>query len=182
MSEQEKAVVSGSVANPATKVDNAITLQEALVILWKKKWTLALFVVAAAIIGGAYAMWVRPQYSSDVLLQVNVKGASSKSTKAMGEMGEVLELASPADAEIELMIDGTRKEVHYASETNGIVPAGCWYVGGTVDSGAEISIRASYGDIPEIKASTVVPEKFPPCNISLSDGFVSVTIPTLPQP
>ena len=75
------------------------------------------------------------------------------------------------DAEIELMIDGTRKEVHYASETNGIVPAGCWYVGGTVDSGAEISIRASYGDIPEIKASTVVPEKSGCTDQRTSDRF-----------
>ena len=128
MSEQEKAVVSGSVANPATKVDNAITLQEALVILWKKKWTLALFVVAAAIIGGAYAMWVRPQYSSDVLLQVNVKGASSKSTKAMGEMGEVLELASPADAEIELIksrmvLSSVAAEEHLHLKA---IPTGFW--------------------------------------------------------
>ena len=88
---------------PATNAENVITLQEALVILWKNKWTIALFVIVGALIGGGYAMWARPQYSSDVLLQVNVKGASSKSTKAMGEMGEVLDMASPADAEIELI-------------------------------------------------------------------------------
>ena len=103
MSEQEKLVASGISAIPAVKSGDTITLQEALVILWKNKWTVALFVIVAALVGGCYAMWVRPLYSSDVLLQVNVKGASSKSTKAMGEMGEVLELASPADAEIELI-------------------------------------------------------------------------------
>ncbi len=128
MSEQEKAVVSGSAVNSAMKVDNAITLQEALVILWKKKWTLALFVIVATLIGGSYAMWVRPQYSSDVLLQVNVKGASSKSTKAMGEMGEVLELASPADAEIELIksrmvLSSVAAEEHLHLKA---IPTGFW--------------------------------------------------------
>ena len=81
MSEQEKLVASGISAIPAVKSGDTITLQEALVILWKNKWTVALFVIVAALVGGCYAMWVRPLYSSDVLLQVNVKGASSKSTK-----------------------------------------------------------------------------------------------------
>ena len=82
---------------------NSISLLEFFVLLWKRKFLLLIFVVAAALLGCAYAMWVRPQYTSDALLQVNVKGTSSKATKAMGEMGAVLDLASPADAEIELI-------------------------------------------------------------------------------
>ena len=103
MLEQEKVATSNFISVPPMRMDNTITLQEALVILWKNKLAIILFLLVASTIGGFVALWQRPLYSSDVLLQVNVKGNSSKSTKAMGEMGEVLELASPADAEIELI-------------------------------------------------------------------------------
>ena len=83
--------------------NNTITMVEFALLLWKKKFIIVLFVLVAAALGAGYAMWVRPQFTSDVLLQVNTKGASSKATKAMGEMGAVLDLASPADAEIELI-------------------------------------------------------------------------------
>lgn len=82
---------------------STMTLLDAATLLWRKKFVLLLFVVVAAVVGFSYSMWVRPQFTSDVLLQVNVKGTSSKSTKALGEMGAVLDLASPADAEIELI-------------------------------------------------------------------------------
>lgn len=84
-------------------LEGSITLLDVAQILWNRRWVILLFTLLAAIFGYAYAMWVRPQYTSDVLLQVNVKGTSSKSTKALGEMGAVLDLASPADAEIELI-------------------------------------------------------------------------------
>jgi len=80
-----------------------MTTVDFLLFVWKKKCTIFIFVILASIFGACYAMWVRPQFTSDVLLQVNTKGASSKSTKALGEMGAVLDLASPADAEIELI-------------------------------------------------------------------------------
>jgi tyrosine-protein kinase Etk/Wzc len=44
---------------------------------------------------------MRPQYTSDALLQIDVKG--NKAGKAMGEMGALLDVASPAEAEIELL-------------------------------------------------------------------------------
>lgn len=81
----------------------SLTLVEFAQLLWTRKFIIALFVFLTALLGAAYAMWVRPLYTSDALLQVNVKGSSSKATKAMGEMGAVLDLASPADAEIELI-------------------------------------------------------------------------------
>ena len=86
-----------------SSLGNSLTIVEFALLLWKKKFLVALFVIVAAMLGATYAMWVRPQFTSDVLLQVNVKGSSSKSTKALGEMGAVLDLASPADAEIELI-------------------------------------------------------------------------------
>lgn len=84
-------------------LEGSITLLDIAQTLWNRRWVIFLFTLLTVVFGYAYAMWVRPQFTSDVLLQVNVKGSSSKSTKALGEMGAVLDLASPADAEIELI-------------------------------------------------------------------------------
>lgn len=96
-----------SSANVQTVLDrrsqDSMTLIEAFTLLWTKKHFVVIAVFLSLILGTLYAMWVRPQFTCDVLLQVNTKGASSKATKALGEMGAVLDLASPADAEIELI-------------------------------------------------------------------------------
>lgn len=84
-------------------LESSLTILDMVQHLWNRRWIILLFTLLTVIFGYAYAMWVRPQFTSDVLLQVNVKGSSSKSTKALGEMGAVLDLASPADAEIELI-------------------------------------------------------------------------------
>ena len=108
--------------------NNSITLIEFLQLLWNKKFVIFMLVLVSLLLGICYAMWVRPQYTSDVLLQVNTKGLSSKSTKAMGEMGAVLDLASPADAEIELIKSRmvlnyvvTAEHLHFKTE-----PLGFW--------------------------------------------------------
>ncbi|MBR2090569.1 MAG: polysaccharide biosynthesis tyrosine autokinase [Fibrobacter sp.] len=85
------------------KAEKVISFVDALFILWNRRLTLLFFVAVAIVLGVFCAMWIRPQYTCDALLQVNVKGTSSKATKAFGEMGAVLDLASPADAEIELI-------------------------------------------------------------------------------
>ena len=102
---EENNTPANSALNTLTsvKIGSNITVVEALALLWQKKHILLAFVFIAIFFGIAYAMWVRPQFTSDALLQVNTKGHSSKSTKALGEMGAVLDLASPADAEIELL-------------------------------------------------------------------------------
>ena len=97
---------------------DTITLLEALGILWKNKWTLVFCIVLGAVVGGVIGMWIRPQFTSDILLQVNVKGGN-KATKAMGEMGALLDMSSPADAEIELIksrmvLDFVAAEEHLA--------------------------------------------------------------------
>ncbi len=107
---------------------SSLTVVDFAHLLWKKKFLIALFVVVAALIGSFYAMWVRPQFTSDALLQVNVKGTSSKATKAFGEMGAVLDLASPADAEIELI--KSRMVLSYVATAEHLylwtVPVGFW--------------------------------------------------------
>jgi len=115
-------------AKTIQSISNSLTIAEFAQLLWKKKFLIVLFVIVATMLGATYAMWVRPQFTSDVLLQVNVKGTSSKSTKALGEMGAVLDLASPADAEIELiksrmvLSDVVAKERLYV----WTVPIGFW--------------------------------------------------------
>ena len=103
MAEQEKVTASGLSSVPSTRDSEEISLQEVFLLLWRNRKAIIICVLVAAVIGAFVAQWTRPLYSSDVLLQVNVKGNSSKSTKAMGEMGEVLDMASPTDAEIELI-------------------------------------------------------------------------------
>jgi len=107
---------------------SSLTFVDFAQLLWKKKFLIVLFVVVATLFGSFYAMWVRPQFTSDALLQVNTKGHSSKSTKALGEMGAVLDLASPADAEIELI--KSRMVLSYVAEAEHLylwaVPVGFW--------------------------------------------------------
>lgn len=103
MEKQEKVTTSALPSVPTTRDDEEISLQEVFLLLWKNRKAVIICVLIAAVIGAFLAQWERPLYSSDVLLQVNMKGNSSKSTKAMGEMGAVLEMASPTDAEIELI-------------------------------------------------------------------------------
>ena len=127
MPDLEKKISNNSLSSPM-KFGNSISVQEALLLLWKKKMVVFLFVFLTSLFGACYAMWVRPQFTSDALLQVNVKGTSSKATKAFGEMGAVLDLASPADAEIELI--KSRMVLSYVVEAEHLyiwtVPVGFW--------------------------------------------------------
>ncbi len=114
--------------HPVNRGSSAISLLEAFSLLWEKKWIVFLFVIVFMLLGATYAMWVRPQFTSDALLQVNTKGASSKSTKALGEMGALLDLASPADAEIELI--KSRMVLSYVVSAEHLylksIPIGFW--------------------------------------------------------
>mgnify|MGYP003440875861 FL=1 len=85
----------------ADKSIKALSIVETVDLLWKNKFLILFFVVIAGLVGVLYGLWQRPQYTSDLLLQVNTKGSGNKATKALGEMGAVLETHSPADAETE---------------------------------------------------------------------------------
>ena len=101
MSENEQRATISLAQIQAPQAGDTITLMEALGILWKKKFVLILFMVVGTVVGVLLGNWIRPQYTSDALLQIDVKG--NKTSKAMGEMGALLDVASPADAEIELI-------------------------------------------------------------------------------
>ncbi|WP_405326608.1 polysaccharide biosynthesis tyrosine autokinase [Fibrobacter sp.] len=101
MEEKEEKKIVSQAAIPLPSDSNTITLLEAMQILWERKFTLLLFILVGGVIGFSIANWLRPQYTSDILLQIDAKGGNA--TKAMGEMGSILDVASPADAEIELI-------------------------------------------------------------------------------
>ena len=120
---------SYSNSNTANRIPgSSISVIDFLLLLWREKFIILFSIVIITILGACYAMWVRPQFTSDVLLQVNTKGASSKSTKALGEMGAVLDLASPADAEIELI--KSRMVLTYVTAAEHLhlkaIPVGFW--------------------------------------------------------
>ncbi|WP_290727213.1 polysaccharide biosynthesis tyrosine autokinase [Fibrobacter sp. UBA2449] len=122
----EKSSKADSVKNPLSQ--ESVTIMDFFALLWKEKFKIIIIAIVSTLLGGVYAMWVRPSYTSDALLQVNVKGASSKSTKALGEMGAVLDLASPADAEIELI--KSRMVLSYVVAAEHVhlwtIPVGSW--------------------------------------------------------
>lgn len=81
--------------------DDEIDILEILVFL-KSKWKfLLLFLFMGVFVGAVVAMWMRPAYKSDILLQVDVKG--NKSGMALGEMGALLDVSTPSVAEMELI-------------------------------------------------------------------------------
>lgn len=98
------------------KPSDTITLVEALGILWKRRFLLILFILLGAGIGVFMGNWIRPQYSSDALLKLDVKG--NKAGRAMGEMGMLLEMASPADAEIPVI--KSRKVLSYVVDAEAL--------------------------------------------------------------
>ncbi|SHK44100.1 polysaccharide biosynthesis tyrosine autokinase [Fibrobacter sp. UWEL] len=90
-----------NVTQVATAKDDEIDLLEVLGILLKHKVFLVFCIMVGCCVGFLASNWARPQYTSDALLQIDVKG--NKAGKAMGEMGALLDVASPAEAEIELL-------------------------------------------------------------------------------
>jgi len=97
----EKNASANQTALPAQKGDDSIDLLEVLGILWSKKFTILSFLFMGGVIGFLLMNWVRPEYTSDAMIQVDIRG--NKVSRAMGEMGALLDMASPSDAEIELV-------------------------------------------------------------------------------
>lgn len=84
-----------------TAEDDEIDLLEILGILLAKWPVLLAFVVVGTLLGAFFANYIRPSYSSDALLQVDLNGSSLGI--ALGDMGALLDGASPSDAEIQLI-------------------------------------------------------------------------------
>lgn len=101
----------------SVKPKEAITLVEAIGVLWKKRLLLLLFALVGAAVGVFMGNWSRPLYSSDALLKLDLKG--NKAGRAMGgEMGMLLDMASPADAEIEMI--KSRMVLSYVVDAEGL--------------------------------------------------------------
>ena len=84
-----------------TSSEDGMDILEILVYL-KSMWkTLLVFVFLGICFGCVAAMWLRPSYASNVLLQVNVRG--NKQGLALGEMGAFLDVSTPSAAEMELI-------------------------------------------------------------------------------
>ena len=92
---------SSSSSTSHNKDDDEIDLLEVLGLLLKHKLFLSFCIAVGCVVGFLASNWMTPQYTSDALLQIDVKG--NKAGKAMGEMGALLDVASPAEAEIELL-------------------------------------------------------------------------------
>ena len=136
----------GSMSSAKNKEDDEIDILEILGLLLKHKFFLACCIVLGCAVGFLTAHWMRPEFTSDALLQIDVKG--NKAGKAMGEMGALLDVASPAEAEIELL--KSRMVLNYVVEQERL----CFnaYPKGAVDRLLHTEGRMDLDDlyIPEI--------------------------------
>jgi tyrosine-protein kinase Etk/Wzc len=85
----------------AAEESDELSLQDLLSILWDGKWLLMLVALAALAIGIFYTWIATPIYKVDALVQIEEE--SSGSSALFSDLGDLLETASPADAEIEII-------------------------------------------------------------------------------
>lgn len=94
-----------------------ISLLDILGHFWKHRFLLCFFALVGVGVGWFMGNWARPQYSTDALLKLDLKG--NKAGRAMGgEMGMLLDMASPADAEIEMI--KSRRVLSYVVDAEGL--------------------------------------------------------------
>lgn len=85
----------------ATKKKEETDLMELLQDLIKNWQIMLPCLVVAGIVGVFIALWIRPVYKVDALLQIESK--NNKSSSIMGNLGALFSNASPAETEIELI-------------------------------------------------------------------------------
>lgn len=88
--------------NNSQEQESGLTLQELLLLLWDGKITIAIAVFVAALLALAYLFVATPIYKVDALVQVEEKSGGAASAM-FGELGSMFEMASPAEAEIEII-------------------------------------------------------------------------------
>jgi len=91
----------GNAESQNSNEGNEIDLLELFSVLLAKWLILCIFVLVGVALGLFAINYIRPAFHSDVLLQLDTQG--NKSAMAMGDMGALMDVASPADAEIELI-------------------------------------------------------------------------------
>lgn len=100
----------------SVKPKESLTLVEAVGTLWKQRWLLLMFVLVGAAVGLFLGNWLRPQYSSDALLKLDIK--ANKSSKSVDVLDLLFDAPSPADAEIEMI--KSRKVLGYVVDAEGL--------------------------------------------------------------
>lgn len=85
--------------SPDTKNDDEIDLLEIFFMLRERWKLLAFFTFIGLCVGVLLISWIREQYASDVLLQIDSKSNAS----AMVDMGALFDVESPAETEIRLI-------------------------------------------------------------------------------
>jgi len=86
---------------PAVEGQDELSLQDLISILWDGKWLLMIVAFSALALGVFYTWIATPVYKVDALVQIEEK--SSGSSALFSDLGDLLETASPADAEIEII-------------------------------------------------------------------------------
>ncbi len=87
-----------------TNAPKSISVIDVLKILWRGKFVILLFALIGAAVGFYRANWATITYTSDALVQINIKGGSSKNAAAINSsLGNIIEDATPATAEITLL-------------------------------------------------------------------------------
>ena len=85
----------------ATKKKEETDIGEYLKELAKNWGIMVPSILLAAILGVFVAMWIRPVYQVDALLQIESK--NNKGAGMMGELGNLFASSSPAETEMELI-------------------------------------------------------------------------------
>lgn len=80
---------------------SSLSVFDVIRVLWNGKWVMILFALIGAAVGFYKANWEIPIYTSDALIQINTKGGQT--TTAIGAATGLLEVQSPANAEMMLM-------------------------------------------------------------------------------
>lgn len=80
---------------------SSLSVFDVVRVLWNGKWLMVLFAIIGAAVGFYKANWEIPIYTSDALIQINTKGGQP--TAAIGAATGLLEVQSPANAEMMLM-------------------------------------------------------------------------------
>ncbi|MCQ2101800.1 MAG: polysaccharide biosynthesis tyrosine autokinase [Fibrobacter sp.] len=80
---------------------SSLSVFDVIRVLWNGKWVMILFALIGAAVGFYKANWEIPMFTSDALIQINTKGGQP--TAAIGATTGLLEVQSPANAEMMLM-------------------------------------------------------------------------------
>lgn len=87
-----------------TNAPRSFSVIDLLKVLWKGKLVMLLFALIGAAVGFYQANWATVMFTSDALVQINIKGGGTRTAAAINSsLGNIIEESSPAAAEITLL-------------------------------------------------------------------------------